>query len=207
MKKHYAVGVVISFCLTLLFSLPVMADSNHFVIEPFTGVNLQHSSADNKAGLESGVLFGIGGKFKGFPPLFFLYFRSSYSFFGNETITNDDYSTSLVHRSYTRLSGGLRVIIPLLSQLRMNLEVGGGKIFTYEQYDLDGIHTGSYEDSMGILEFGAGLNYRIFQWLSVGLITNYAMVLDGRHNDRYALHYNNTSPNWISITATLGLHF
>jgi hypothetical protein len=184
-----------------------MADSGHFVVEPFTGVNLRHGAADDGAGFESGVLFGVGGKFKGFPPRFFLYFRSSYSFFGGDTFVNDDNTTDSIHRSYTRLTGGLRVIIPLFSNLRMNLEIGGGKIFAYEQQHSDGMQLGSYEDSMSILELGAGLNYRIFHWLSAGLMTNYAIVMNGTYNDTYGLYYRNSHPNWISLTATIGFHF
>jgi hypothetical protein len=207
MRNYQRISMILVACSVVLFSAPVKADSSHFVVEPFTGVNFHHDSIDDRVGSESGVLFGIGGKFKGFPPRFFFYFRSSYSFFGGETLINDDYSLSSTHRSYTRLTGGLRVIIPLLSQLRVNLEVGGGKIFAYEHHDLDGMETDSYEESMGILELGAGLNYRIFDWLSAGLMTNYAVVLDGRRDDRYGVYYRNSNPNWISLSATLGFHF
>src|SRR4030042_3217749 len=115
MRNHQRISMLLLACMVVLFSAEASAESSHFVVEPFTGMNLRHGSINDGVGLESGVLFGIGGKFKGFPPRFFLYFRSSYSFFGDETVINDDYSTNSIHRSYTRLTGGLRVIIPLFS--------------------------------------------------------------------------------------------
>ncbi len=207
MRNHQRISKLLVVCGVVLFSAPVMADSSNFMVESFTGATLQHGVIHQGVGLESGILFGVGGTLYNFPPVFLLYFRGSYSFFGNETITNSDYTTSHVRRDYSRLAGGLRVVIPVIYSLRIILDVGGGKIFTYEQNKQDGSFTGSYENSLGILELGAGLNYQLLRWLSVGILANYAIVVDGGHNHSNGLYFDSANPNWASLTATLGFQF
>jgi hypothetical protein len=198
----------------LFFSYsPIAIAGGHFVIEPFSGVTFHHGyNMENSVGLESGVLFGIGGKLKGFPPRFFFYCRVSQSMFGEDEVFVDSRQASAsVRRSYTQLSGGLRVILPLVSKLRLNLEVGGGNLFTSNKASESGILLARYDEDLAVMELGIGLNYRFFNWLSLGLMYNYSFLVEDDRGDAIAAMLGEADLGsnlaWSRWTATVGFHF
>ena len=188
------------------------AEGSHFLIEPYSGIVFnQGLSAENAVGMESGALLGIGGKLKGFPPRFYLYFRASQTFFGNdEVFSQRSNSIGCVKRSYTAVLGGLRVVIPLFWHMRMNLEVGGGSFFSQNKYSEPGYNV-QYPEDLIVVEFGAGLNWRFYEWLSVGLMYDYTFVAEDEHGDMIATildeDSNGSELGWSRLVVTLGFHF
>jgi len=166
---------------------------------------------ENVVGLESGATIAVGGKLKGFPPRFYLYFRASQLFMGEADIRVPA-SGALCHvrRSYTGVVGGLRVVIPLLRHLRLNLEAGGGSLFSYNRYFEDGLNV-EYQEDLVVAELGAGLNWRMYRWLSLGLMYGYTFVAEEERGDLIATMLeeadHGSSLGWSRLAATLGFHF
>jgi hypothetical protein len=187
------------------------AGGTHFLVEPYTGVVFnQGFNKENAVGLESGAMLAIGGKLKGFPPRFYLYFRASQTYFGEDDVTTTSQGTGCVQRSYTAVMGGLRVVIPLWSHLRLNLEVGGGSLFSQNRYSEVGYRV-QYPEDLIAVEFGAGLNWRLFRWLSVGIMYDYTFVAEDEHGDLIATILGEadfgSSLGWSRLVATVGFHF
>ena len=197
----------------LLCPANASARGTHFLVEPYSGMMFnQGFSAEEAVGLEAGGLFAIGGKLKGFPPRFYLYFKASHAQFGSEDIYIAERDAhGCVQRSYTRLVGGVRTVIPLFWHLRLNLEFGAGSMFSNNRYTESDRRIVSYDENLTVLEFGAGLNLRLFRWLSVGLMYDYTMVAEDEHGDMIATivgeSNNGSELGWSHLTATLGFHF
>lgn len=192
---------------------PARAGGTHFLLEPYTGVVInQGLEMENAVGFESGALLAVGGKLKGFPPRFYLYFKASHALFGEDMIEVPTRDTrACVRRSYTRLVGGLRTVIPLFWHLRLNLEIGGGSLFSSNQYSEAGRRLVSYDEDLVVMEVGAGLNLRLYRWLSVGLMYDYIWVAEDEHGDMIATILgeadNGSALGWSHLTATVGFHF
>lgn len=197
----------------LLVSPAAFAGGSHFLIEPFTGVTFNHGfSMENAVGFESGALFAVGGKLKGFPPRFYLYVRASESVFGDDDVFIDNReATGTVSRAYTRITGGLRVVFPLFGRLRLNLEAGGGTMLSRNSYGEAGMSEVSYDEDLTVFETGIGLNYRFLEWLSLGVMYNYSYVTDTRNCDLIAGFLGERQDGrelaWSHLNVTLGLHF
>ncbi|RLB59830.1 MAG: hypothetical protein DRI34_00680 [Deltaproteobacteria bacterium] len=205
--KMILVGV-----LLLAGSPASRAGGTHFLVEPYTGMafNLGYSS-ENAFGLESGAVLAVGGKFKGFPPRFYAYFRASQAFFGEDDVYVSSRAANVsVCREVRALMGGVRVVIPLWWELRLYLEVGGGQLFTDSHYREPGYSFG-YSEKFGAVELGTGLNLRLFRWLSLGLVIDYTFVAEPEHGDLIATVLGEadrgSQPGWLRTVATLGLHF
>jgi hypothetical protein len=204
-------------CLTVLLGAAAPAEAGskgtHFLVEPYTGLMInQGFSAEDAVGLEAGGLVAIGGKLRGFPPRFYLYFKASHARFGQEDLRLIERgATACVERSYTRLIGGLRVVVPLFWYLRLNLEIGGGSMFSDNRYSENGRTLASYEENLTVMEFGAGLNLRLFPWLSVGVMYDYTMVAEDEYGDMIATIVGEagygSQLGWSHLSATLGFHF
>lgn len=197
----------------LLWPGGAAARGTHFLVEPYSGMMFnQGLSAEQSIGLEAGGLFAIGGKFKNFSPRFYMYFKASHAEFGAEDIylVQRD-AHGCIQRSYTRLIGGLRTVIPLFWHLRLNLEFGAGSLFSNNRYSESDRRVVSYDENLTVLEFGAGLNLRLFRWLSVGLMYDYTMVAEDEHGDLIATIVGEANHGqelgWSHLTATLGFHF
>lgn len=185
----------------------------HFLIEPYSGVVFNHGfSLENEVGMESGALLALGGKIKGFPPRFYLYLKVSQSFFGaDEIYVAERRANGVVRRSYTGIVGGLRMVFPLLRNLRLNLEAGGGRIFSRNKYTESGWSLPEYEESLAVMDLGAGLNLRLYRWLSLGIMYDYRFLAEGERGDLIStvigdLHAG-TALGWSTLAATLGIHF
>lgn len=195
-----------------LLPMVAQAKGTHFLVEPYTGVVFnQGLSMENAVGLESGALLGVGGKFKGFPPRFYLYFKASQSYFGEDDvfIPSRD-ANACVRRSYTRVTGGLRTVIPLFWYVRLNLDIGAGSLFSQNKLTEAGFNI-DYPEDLTVMELGAGLNLRLYRWLSVGLMYNHTFVVEEEHGDMIANilgeAQGGSQLGWHNLTATLGFHF
>jgi hypothetical protein len=206
----------LSFMAVFLFVLvPVAASAGgtHFLVEPYTGVTFNAGFVKEDAvGLESGALLAVGGKLTGFPPRFYLYVKASQSFFGSDDVfVSERQSTGCVRRSYTGVVGGLRTVIPLFWHLRLNLEVGAGTLFSQNKYTESGRKLVEYDENLTVVDFGAGLNLRLYRWLSVGLMYDYRFVAEDEYGDMITTILGGSVTDkelgWSSLTATLGFHF
>ncbi len=199
-------------CLLAVFPAAARAGGTHFLLEPYTGItfNLGYS-AENMVGLESGALLAIGGKFKGFPPRFYLYFRTGQAFFGDdEVLVGNRDAICEVRRSLVPVMGGIRIVIPTWYNLRFNLDIGGGAVFTDVHFREPG-YSISYDKTLAAVEMGAGLNWRILRWLSLGVMFDYTFVAEDEHGDLVSVILgaadNGARPGWARLVATLGIHF
>jgi hypothetical protein len=189
------------------------AGGTHFLVEPYTGVTFNAGfEKEDAVGLESGALLAVGGKLKGFPPRFYLYVKASQSFFGSdEVFVAERQSTGCVRRSYTGVVGGLRTVIPLFWHLRLNLEVGAGTMFSKNKYTESGRQLVEYDEDLTVVDFGAGLNLRLYRWLSVGIMYDYRFVAEDEYGDMITTilggSVTDTDMGWSTLTATLGFHF
>ena len=205
--------VVALMCLgVFLLSTTARAGGTHFLVEPYSGMVFnQGLDRENALGLESGAVLAVGGKLKGFPPRFYLYFRASQTYFGKDDVRVESHETNgCVQRSYTAVLGGLRVVIPIWSDLRLNVEIGGGSFFSRNSYYETGFRR-QYDEDMIVMELGAGLNWRLFSWLSLGLMYDYSFVAENEHGDMIATILgeadNGANLGWSRLVATVGFHF
>jgi hypothetical protein len=201
--------------IPLFFLIPLTASAGgtHFLVEPYTGVSFNAGfSKEDAVGLESGATLAVGGKLKGFPPRFYLYLKASQSFFGSDDVfVSERQSNGCVRRSYTGLVGGLRTVIPLFWHLRLNLEVGAGTMFSKNKYTESGRQIVQYDENLTVVDFGAGLNLRLYRWLSVGIMYDYRFVAEDEYGDMITTilggHVTDAELGWSTLTATLGFHF
>lgn len=207
-------GVAAAAALVIVWgAAPARAAGTHFLLEPYTGLVFnQGLELENAVGFESGAMLAVGGKLKGFPPRFYLYFKASHSLFGADEVSAANRSaTGCVRRSYTRLVGGLRMVVPLFWHLRLNLELGGGSLFSSNEYSESGRKLVEYDEDLVVMELGAGLNLRLYRWLSVGLMYDYIWVAEDERGDMIATILgeadNGASLGWSHLTATVGFHF
>ncbi len=196
-----------------LIPLTASAGGTHFLVEPYTGVTFNAGfTKEDAVGLESGAVLAVGGKLKGFPPRFYLYLKASQSFFGSDDVyVSERQSTGCVRRSYTGVVGGLRTVIPLFWHLRLNLEVGAGTMFSKNKYTESGRKIVEYDENLTVVDFGAGLNLRLYRWLSVGIMYDYRLVAEDEYGDMITTilggSVTDAELGWSSLTATLGFHF
>lgn len=199
--------------MLVLAPLAASAGGTHFLVEPYTGVTFNSGfEKEDAVGLESGALLAVGGKLRGFPPRFYLYVKASQSFFGAEEVfVSERQSTGCVRRSYTGVVGGLRMVTPLFWHLRLNLEVGAGTMFSKNKYTESGREITEYDENLTVVDFGVGLNLRLYRWLSVGVMYDYRFVAEDEYGDMITTilggSVTGTDLGWSSLTATLGFHF
>jgi hypothetical protein len=202
-----------SLFLILSLWLPGLARARgtHFLVEPFSGMVVRESAgSDDAIGLESGALLAVGGKLKGFPPRFYLYFKTSRAQFGeNQIDLSNRQATAHVQRAFTRISGGLRVVIPLLGHVRLNLEFGGGSLRSSNRYEESGMDTRKYDENLSVFEAGLGLNVRLVRWLSLGVMYDVTYLAENERGDLIQAMTGDDfiDPIWSSLVGTLGFHF
>ncbi len=209
---------MLGFAILFVIAFAAMPDKaaaggTHFLVEPYSGLIFnQGLNLEDAVGLESGAFLAVGGKFTGFPPRFYLYMKTSFANFGSEDlfIASRD-ATACVERSYTKVTGGLRIIVPVYWRLRVQLELGGGQMFSRNRYAESGRDLVEYDESLAAMELGIGLNLRVFRWLSVGLMYNYTFVAEEENGDLIATMLGESNHgaqmSWSHLNATLGFHF
>jgi hypothetical protein len=199
--------------LFALIPVTASAGGTHFLVEPYTGVTFNAGfEKEDAVGLESGAFLAVGGKLKGFSPRFYLYVKASQSFFGSDDVfVTERQSNGCVRRSYTGLVGGLRMVIPLFWHLRLNLELGAGTMFSQNKFTESGRKIVEYDENLTVVDLGAGLNLRLYRWLSVGVMYDYRFVAEDEYGDMITTILGGSVTDkdlgWNALTATLGLHF
>lgn len=185
--------VVVGFLGTWLLLTPAArAEGGHFFFEPFAGTVFSQDNTNLPTSLETGLTVGFGGKFKGFAPRFFLYARGSFTGVND---ANGFGQNAFQYPDTSRLTGGLRLIIPMASEIiRLNLEIGGGHILA---------EVGDHKTrELDILELGAGLNFRLSAHFSLGIMVQQELAfLSDNTGNSWAV------PDSLRLNATFGFHF
>jgi hypothetical protein len=116
-----------------------------------------------------GGLFGVGGKFRDFPLRFyFVTGADSVNFEGDGTNPNTGTGYT-AERTYVDIFGGLRLLMPIYSQIRVYLDILGGAGY------IDGTVTRADGPSIGKQDWYAefigalGLQYRWHEYASTGI--------------------------------------
>jgi hypothetical protein len=84
-------------------------------------------------------------------------------------------------------------------------------MFSKNKYAESGRTITEYDENLTVVDFGAGLNLRLYRWLSVGIMYDYRFVAEDEYGDMITTilggHVTDTELGWSTVTATLGFHF
>ncbi len=133
--------------------------------------------AEGTAGYSVGLLGGIGGKLKGFPPRFFLVGGIESASWG--ALSSDSFGEGRVDRQATMVTGGLRMLFPLWSRrLRLVTEARSGVAMVDSEGGRPGLPGATTADTYGVMLLGAGLQARLNDRLSAGFRLDRTWGLD-----------------------------
>ncbi len=197
--------------LACAWALPGLAQAqgSHFLIEPQTAVVWSEGSGGGTVwGVDAGALLAVGGKFRGFPPRFYAFIKGTQTL---SSLEERDRSASLgdvgfSHR-YSKAIGGGRVVIPLFSCLRLNLEMGFGELFSVATYRETGLRPRSVSSEREVMDLGLGLNWRLHPLWSVGVQAEHLMSLDGPSWEESGVGFADGRIALSSLRFSVGLHF
>lgn len=176
--KHKAKLVLMAMSLLLWMTGEAYAGSGHMLLELQAGQNLAYGQGGQaEPGPCMGLTLGVGGKFKGNPTRIFLIGRLDH---GNMVqLDKGALGTTRLERDYTSFGLGARLLWPLAGRLRLHLDFTGGR--RYQSGLVQGGNIPSMESTAVQTEvgFGAGLQYRFFKWLSLGLRGDWSGAVGG----------------------------
>lgn len=176
------------------------APGTHFIAEISGGATTLGSG-----GLALEGVLGIGGKLRGFPPRFYLIGEAAYS---SGTLSS---ATPLAgvgfrdERSYRDLSGGLRIYLPIYGPVRIFGDglVGGSHVAA--SLDRQGLAPRTAEGWLPMFALAAGVQVRMFRFLSVGMRAKFVLTDDDVAGLRQVVGAE--SPLRATVTAGLTWHF
>lgn len=167
--------------LALLFTTPVLAKGNHFILEVEGGLATPGGSgmsADTETGRALALSFGFGGRFKGLSPAFYLVGRLGRSDYGFTGPPSD--GLAHVDRSQREFGIGGRIYIPITKRMRLLGQVLIGEIADASQIDREGYRLQYIDDTMAAVFTEVGFQYRLTNNLSVGANVDYAFLEDSQ---------------------------
>ncbi|PIE18977.1 MAG: hypothetical protein CSA65_03675 [Proteobacteria bacterium] len=175
--------------------------ATHFIAELNGG-----SSTYGGGGLALGGVLGVGGKLRGFPPIFYLMGEFSYNQAaesGSMPLSGTGYRDD---RSFLDLVVGLRIYLPIWGPIRLFGDVGVGASYVsanLEQHDGPIVAADGW---MSLFQFSGGVQVRLFHSLSVGLrlkgVVGNEQAISGLYN-----LVGETLPIRTMATANLVWHF
>ena len=185
------------------------AQGSHFLIEPQSGVVWSEGAGGNTAwGVDAGALLAIGGKLRGFPPRFYAFVKGTHTVAALEDRSRSASLGEIAFaHSYVKTVGGARVVIPLFSCLRLNLEMGFGELFSTQTYRETGLRAVSYSVDRDVMEMGLGLSLRIHPLWSFGVMAEHLVSLDGAPFGGQASGMPGQRLALSSMRGTVGFHF
>lgn len=140
---------------------------NHLLLEldgaASTPVGL---GAEVETGGAIGGTFGVGGRFRGHAPAYYLVVRSGWG--ADAVVGPGRLGAARLERGVFELGAGGRVYIPLTQRLRLHIEGLVGRTWLDEQVTRDGHRAFDAVDERFTLFGGAGLQLRVLPHLSVG---------------------------------------
>jgi hypothetical protein len=172
----------------------------HFIAELNGG-----SSLHGKGGLALEGVLGVGGKLRGFPLRFYLVGEFAYSSSSDEgslPAAGLPFSESRSHRD---LALGLRVYIPVYRPVRLFFDLMGGGSHATAVFERAGLSTLSTQGWYPLALAAAGVQFRLFHHLSLGLRSRLVLTDDGMDELRKISGGDDSIR--ASITAGLTWHF
>lgn len=119
-------------------------------------------------GFTYGGIIGIGGKFKDFPPRFYLIAgASTVAFSGGGTHLDAGVAYS-ADRTYVDIFGGLRVVIPIYDAIRLYADILGGALYVGGSIVRDDGASLAKQDWSAEWAVALGLEYRWHENASTG---------------------------------------
>lgn len=160
----------ISTCTLVLCATGVHAQAaisgdpgTHFLAELEGGVLL---SGD--AGPAMRASLGVGAKWKGFPARFYAIGQFGASSYVASPPRELAAGGGRESGAFQDLALGLRVVLPIVSELRVYVEGLGGGTLASARFQEPGLGTLHAREWLGLALLSGGLQYRIFYQLSVG---------------------------------------
>lgn len=147
----------------------------HFLLEGSVGGALGAGESKEGAGevegtggFSAGLLGGIGGKLRGFPPRFFLVAGLETATWG--ATSTDEFGEGEVARGATMFTAGVRILFPLWSRrYRLLTEARSGVAYVTSEGGRPGLAPASTVDTVGIMLLGGGLQVRLNERVSAGV--------------------------------------
>jgi hypothetical protein len=176
------------------------ARPTHFLAEIAGGVLFT-----SDPGMALGAILGVGGKFRGFPPRFYLIGEFSYGTATTEGLNQGAAREFQDSRSFRDVGGGLRIYLPIYGPLRLfgDLVFGGSHVSAnLKRTDAPVVQAAGWTP---LVQVGAGLQLRVMHHMSVG-IRSKVVVLDQDLAGLYAA-VGRVPPVRQTWTASLAWHF
>jgi hypothetical protein len=198
--------LVIAAMLPLLSASPAAARGTHFLLEGEGGMGL--TDLDMEAA-RWGVNLGYGGKFKGAPLRFYLLAGWSGSRIAADLETGP--STLDYRTDGNLLTFGPRLYVPVGPNVRLLLECLGGFYWADASFLVNEIERHEVEDSGIAARFGAGIQVRLIEQLSLGLKVERTVTSDPEHDQAaaalVAFPGRTGDLDQVQVLFTAGLHF
>jgi len=139
-----------------------------FIAEGQVGYTLGSSFAESPDGLATRLTLGVGGKFRGWPTRIYGVFNLGHAALSGRIGSGVDAAET--ERSWTSWSFGLRLLSPIVRNLRFlgEISLGSGSVET-DAVVLGGQERYRTEDDALLVELAIGLQYRVSLHVSVGV--------------------------------------
>jgi hypothetical protein len=180
----------------------------HFLAEVGVGGAFGTGFTETSAGFGFRATLGVGGAFRGFPPRFYLVGAFRYSTL-TATVEKGNLS-SVIDRRFVDLSAGLRVLFPW-DRFRILTELTFGKAMSSSSALVNGMDRFETEDDRLAFYVATGLQYRLHQHLSLGLIAEWSLPLS-RPPDDFLVEVSRLADDggmrgWTSLLVQVVAHF
>jgi hypothetical protein len=174
----------------------------HFILELNAG-----SSTYGSGGLAIGGLFGIGGKLRGFPLVFYLFAETAYHTSAHTISIPLDGRYHRDDRAFRDLVFGVRMYLPIWGPLRLFADAAGGASYVTTNLERDSARSMISADGWAkTFQVSVGAQVRIFRNLSLGLRWKAMFTDEEAVPDAYAL-IGDELPLRSMATANITWHF
>lgn len=181
---RYALALLAAVCLAVVPSKPSQADpDNSFVfMEVHAGAGWAAGLTDVGPGFATRALLGAGGKWTGFPLRLFGFVTAG--LWQHEGLGATGAGQTSIDRAFYDLGGGARLLWPVWGEeLRMHVDVWVGYGAVISEVRVGPLERYDTEVGDWMVGLGAGLQYRMIPWLSLGARFDWSGVFVGDNPD------------------------
>lgn len=151
------------------------AAQNHFLFELEGGVARPFGlDANVEDGESAAATFGIGGRFRGHAPAYYLVGRTGWGQLGYEGPAR--LGRAQVEAEQTEWAIGGRVYVPFSERLRLHVEVTAGELQTVSHVSREGHRALRVDEDRFTVFLGSGLQFRLTSHFSLGAGVNAAWM-------------------------------
>ena len=152
------------------------ARSVYLFTELDNGIGIASEDAYGEVGYTLRGAVGVGG-YLGFLP-FRLYgvFGLQWSHF--EHLHKGDFHRAFLFQNFFGVTLALRADFALFRRMRMMIDVGGGYRWSFSAAEIDGRELYEQEDGEFLPVIGVALRYRVLRMLSIGLRSEWLLLMD-----------------------------